>query len=293
MFLIKVENLQAIEDVTLELPSTGIVQFSGGNSNGKSIIIKTITRILSKKIESQKKRMALIRDGKEFGTLSLGFKDKILTCNIHQERARTTMILYDINTKETITRSLRDGGFNELAEAFGFRTYGSGEVILQVQGTFEAVPFVTTSAALNFEMINSVVSDTVAERFLTSFEATYKAAKIEAARLANAIALADSNIKLVKTYDYSAYATMYNKLKKLYDVCRLLKPLELRKVEIPPKLIVIAKPPTLIKIPFYSGVPLSPSLESLSGNIKDMAIIRDGRCPTCNKLILEREDCIC
>ena len=57
---ITTRNIQSHREVVIDLPRTGLVRFSGLNSNGKSVITKTTNAIVSGNLTSPKVRNTLV-----------------------------------------------------------------------------------------------------------------------------------------------------------------------------------------------------------------------------------------
>ena len=49
---IRTRNIQSHKDVLIELPETGLVVFTGDNSNGKSVITKVLEDLISYSISN-------------------------------------------------------------------------------------------------------------------------------------------------------------------------------------------------------------------------------------------------
>ena len=58
---IRRRNIQSHQDVLIELPETGVVVFTGDNSNGKSVMRKVLSDVISGRIKQLRNRKSLVR----------------------------------------------------------------------------------------------------------------------------------------------------------------------------------------------------------------------------------------
>lgn len=304
---ILLRNIQSIEEAEYVLPDTGFVKISGGNSNGKSILIKTIHAIATLEIADKEVRRALINDDSTEASVIITYKGKILIVKLHEERDKCFVCLTR-EDNEQIIRNFREGGIQELLYEFGFRTYNNNQICLQVYETFGLTPFVNTSATVNSEVVEAVTEDSVAKDFMTKFkEITHKKAKTLISSLNEKIDTLTLSRRSILTFDYKAYEAMDKRLTELYSVLENLEPVWVDELDIPAgvsrleipemkaELIEIPKAvklvdvthPELVAVDFASKVDLAPAIENVSILVGELVEALNGKCPTCGRPFVE------
>jgi len=283
---IKFKYIQSYEEVLFILPDTGLVQILGNNSNGKSIISKVLKRVATLEFFDQITRDALIQDDQEAGYVIIEYKGKGLIVYLHRDRNQCYVTLIRTNG-EKVTRTIRDGGIDKLLEEFGFRVYGKNSIVLQVRETYGNLPFVTTTPSQNYEMVDSVMTDNVAQEFLQNFkEYTHKTAKELLSKYNTKLDAIDRAVSTLALYDHVAYQDLHDRMMECYNVIKHLKPLKLERIVIPKKVEVVRVPKLeLAPIRVLKVIkPLQP-LKNLSDTFYRAHELSQGRCPTCGKLI--------
>lgn len=304
---VKLKNIQSFKTATFDFPETGLVQIAGGNSNGKSILGKVIKAIATLNFIDQAERDSLLRDGEKEGYIILEYKGKVLVIYLHTERNQCFVQLIRSN-KEKITRTIRESGIAQLIEEFGFRVYGKNSVVLQLHDTFGVIPFVNTSNSLNYEIIDAVTTDTIAQQFIKNFkEITFKEAKLLIDTYNQKIDGITKAISTLALYDHVAYQQLYEEMSDIYKVIKHIQLLNLEKILLPPKVRLIQLPTLrLEKIPLFPKVfiinipqlklekiffikvfPILSFIEDLTETIYKINRLKYGRCPVCGKLFLE------
>lgn len=285
---ILLKNIQSIKNGQYTFPDAGLVQILGANSNGKSILIKVISAIATLKIKDNDERRALINDACEEGSVSMQYKGKMLIVKLHEDRNKCLVALFR-SKDEKIIRTFRDCGIEELLEEFGFRVYNKNSLCLQVFETFGQMPFVNTSNAVNYEIVEAVTTDTVAQNFLTNFkEITHKKAREQLKQLDIKIEGLKQTRNSLVIFDHVAYSEMTNKMLKVYNVLKYLEPIHVEKLNIPPKVKFIdIAPPSIERVKFVTPMPVLSKVTSFTEVLKEMKSIREGKCPTCGKPLLE------
>jgi len=293
--IIRLLNIQSLRDAIYDFPEAGIVQIVGNNSNGKSILEKVLKSVATCGFVNQAERDSLIRDGEAQGMITIIYKGRILSVLLHRDRNSCLVALTRADGTR-VERTIRDGGLPEIMYEFGFRTYGKRAVTLQLHETFGVVPFVNTSDGLNFEIVDAVTTDTIAQQFLENFrEVTHKKSAELVKQYNNKI----QNIKLMLQnlvmYDYEEYEAMAEQIEKCYEVIRYLTPIHLEKIIAMPKVVYVDVPEIhLDKIMHITYAPYLEKLEDLAPLLKRMRDFEEGVCPTCGKHFREvRNLCQC
>ena len=104
MIGIVIKNLQAIANASITVHDNSIVEFIGDNSNGKSILAKTLQYVLSGDIRDKDTRRALIKDGEVYGSLTIVWDKKVIGFVIAEELSLVLFI-----RKIKMTRALLFG----------------------------------------------------------------------------------------------------------------------------------------------------------------------------------------
>ena len=301
------ENIQSIKKATYPLPDTGFVQIQGGNSNGKSILVKTIGAVASLQIMDNEKRRALINDQSTQGSITIEYKGKVLVIILHEDRNQCIVALRR-NNGEQITRTFRDGGIEELLNEFGFRTYNKNKICLQVYETFGLMPFVNTSTTENGEIVEAVTEDSIAKEFLTNFkEVTHKQAKEMVKTLNDKIANVQRYRESLLIFKYEEYERLSKEMREIYEVIKYLEPLELVKPVVPPRIRFIELelpelkkpiiPPRVEFVDFSLGSLTKPPIARVfelcdrlvdpRNIVQQLVQIKQGVCPTCGRPFIE------
>lgn len=285
-----IRNLQAISDGTIMMDDHSLTQFVGNNSNGKSILGKVIETWVSGSIKSRAARNAIIKDGCDSGTLIITHDNKMLHLIVGQENGNTICSYNPDTTSEedlTTTRSVTEGGIDELLNAFGFRTYSNGDICLQLSPTFGAVPFITTSPKTNCEIKASICTDRVADEFLTAVEKfTWPAFKSKKTEISARIDKYEAVLKNSVYANWREFIKVKETLERCSYVLNVNPYLEIKDIRIPPMQFVDAPLLDIKPIKYFSYTEhfnLPPITKSLS----DLTEIINGVCPTCGKRLLE------
>lgn len=302
---VRLVNIQSIRDAEYDLGDKGIVQIQGANSNGKSIIVKAISAVVSLKIKDSDIRESLISDGKDVGYVSMEYNGKTLMVQLHRDRNQCAMLLQRVNG-ETVQRTFRDGGLEELIYEFGFRCYNKNGVCLQLYETFGQMPFVNTSLQTNCEMVEAITQDTVAESFLKAFkEVTHPRAREQVRTFNKQIENTERIKQSMVLFDYEAYEAFRERIRNYYDVLSNAVIVDLEELRVPAK--IVKYPDMSIDLPVVNVLPsveiysvevpeleelvapidLSiPRVQDVTAHLNEMKTVREGKCPTCGKLFI-------
>lgn len=304
------ENIQSINKAVYDMPDTGLVKICGGNSNGKSVLIKAIGAVVSMDILNAESRRALINDKCNSGYIQIDYKGKSLCIELNVERNSCAVGLIRGDGSKVI-RTFREGGIEELIYEFGFRVYNKNNICLQVHETFGTMPFVNTSKLVNGEIVENVTEDAIAKDFLTKYkEVSHKEAKDLIAKINSKIAQWESTKRALTVFDYGAYEQMSERLNNLILLVDSLSALHVEEIKTP-ECIDVLKVPELnlhkLQIPMQVELLDIPklevsemnlkSLENTPGAVRDIAKVledymtmRQGVCPTCGHAFKEDID---
>lgn len=302
------QNIQSIENVTYPLPDTGFVKIEGGNSNGKSILVKTIGAIASLQIMDNEKRRALINDQCDCGFVSIEYKGKSLHIKLHEERNQCYVALVRENG-EKIIRTFREGGIEDLLNEFGFRTFNKNQICLQVYETFGMMPFVNTSTSVNGEIVEAITEDTQAKEFLKNYkEVTHKQVVTLVKNLNEKIAATERFRNSLLIFKYHEYEKYSKEMRNLFKDLEYFDPIEpLEALPLPVKLdgLDVECEPleqlwlpiqidltdfsvgNLGRLPIIGDMPVGEKIESLGSIMREIQSIKEGVCPTCGRTFVE------
>ena len=171
---IKTKNLQSHKEVVLDLPKTGLILLYGGNSNGKSVIVKMTRDLLQNNIKHPKCRAELINRSMTYGEIEYTREDDVvLTVHLTREAATTYIKLTYPNGQE-ILRYLADKNYLDLAREFGWNISSDTGISLNIAESDDALLFYKTHYKVNAKVLQSANTDPLAERALEQLEETLK-----------------------------------------------------------------------------------------------------------------------
>lgn len=304
---IVLQNVQSIKYARYNLPEKGVVKICGGNSNGKSVLVKTLNAIVSLEIMNESVRRSLINDDAMEAYIVMTRNNMGLAIKLHEDRKQCFVSLTRSNG-EDITRTFRDQGIEELLWEFGWRVYCKNSICLQIYETFGPMPFVNTSSEMNGELVEAHVEDPTAKQFLKVFkEITHPLARNTLKDMESKVAHWTAVKQNIVLYDYKAYDELHAHIEEVYHVLSNIDVMELEELQIPPHvtfLDIMAPELSELRIPpkcsfldieapkihefkLLTFMPHIPMMEDLSKEIIELADIRNGRCPTCGKLLCE------
>lgn len=293
MIKIDVQNLQAIADAHIEIPENGLVEFTGNNSNGKSVISKVIEAMTSGDIRNKDIRRTLIRDHCEQGVIVFTHNHEQLGLLLVEELAQS-MIMYKpdrINKPdEVVIRSLNDiEGCEFLITQFGFRIYAKGSICLQLAPTYGAIPFVTTNGAVNGEIEKDITTDRIADEFLTTFQSiTFPIFKERIKKLSAERERAQTILDNLDGYDWREYEKLAEQLKVRYQAVRSYKFIQLNTNMTIPNLKIAIVPDIKLRCPtIVKFIDYGPQLKTYENTLNQYIDIMNGVCPTCGRKFIE------
>ena len=279
--LVKLCNIQSIYEATYDIPEVGITQIIGENSNGKSILIKALSFIAKGLIKDKEERNDIINDNKESGSIFIEHNGTSLLVNIARERDNC---YYELRRKDgtTIKRTIREGGLEYLTEELGFAVY-SNNVCLQIFETFGIMPFVNNTASSDYEIIDSIISDKVANDFVFNYKnITFPKIKELVSTLKFKIESCDNVLSGVTFYNIDKYEDILYKLKKYKNILSFMKVIEPNPLPITKYFkydnLKVFEPKLL---PIIRVIPTFDLPSSLYQEVKDLSLALNGTCPTC------------
>lgn len=276
--VIELKNIQSIEHAVYNFPDTGIVQITGGNSNGKSILFKALGAVVTLSMTGKTKRRSLIRLGYDSGEISMAYKDRALVVHLHEDRNKCT-VFFKRGDEPIVSRTFRDGGIDELVRAFGFYCYGKNQVCLQMYETFGPMPFVNISDEINGEIVESVTEDLVARKFLENYKTVTHPKAVEQKKLLDKRIEVQMQLKEnLVLYDWRKYEEFHKKLSNYYNVMKFARVIQLEHVNVPPEIELISLEPISLE-----HVNVLPDIEYI-----DIEVVRLEK----PRVVYEPEDCV-
>lgn len=306
--LVRLRDIQSIESAEYDLGQKGVVLIKGHNSNGKSILIKSLDAIASLAITDSDTRQTLIRDTRPYGVIEIENEGTTLTCVLHRERNSCSLKLKRVDGTE-IVRTFRDGGLKELVNEFGFACYAKNSVCLQIYSTFGPMPFVNTSPITNGEIVQAVTEDDIAKQFIENYKSiTYKKAKEALKNLDSKLDSLNVTKNSLQLFDVEEYKKFLNQMCSSLKIVKSLSVVSVNKCRLVPDVqFVNITAPKLQRVRVFRserfidiespslgrfrGITIVPSmvrLRKLDEMLEDIEAVYLGHCPTCGRLFIER-----
>ena len=283
-------NIQNHKEVVINLPPTGLVVFTGQNSNGKSVIVKTTRTILNGGIRKPRQRSSLINRNATFGEIVYVRDDGVrLTVHITRESS-TNWIKWEDTITEPIVRYLSDKSYPELLQRFGWHYDENTGISLNIAEEEDSLLFYKTNNRTNNSIIETATCDTHANKVAEVFENTIKETRQfrdSSVQQANAMR---STLHDLVVEDTTELVLKLNKAR------RLLKNLEALYIPTIPEIKAV---PNVKYVEVYNpSLPIVkyPRIVQVSFDIPDIKpiwdelnILKQNKCPTCGRGF----DCTC
>lgn len=291
MLRIDICNVQAIESASIEFDGSSIVEFTGDNSNGKSILSKFIKVMTSGGLHSKEERISLVRDGctECYCIFTHNLKQLGVFVGIESKTTKVAYIEDVTKSQSPIVRFLGEGGTEELIHQFGFRSYSDGEICMQLSPTYGVIPFVTSSGTTNFNIVSDIVTDKVADEFIKTYESiTYPLFKNRLKNLKSRKTALEDILSNMVDYDAADMKYFADKAIEIAKATNGYVPFRVKNLTPPPH--VEFQPVgnyRLKNIPYFGESLVRPKLQSLAAIAEDLQVLRDNKCPTCGRLFIE------
>lgn len=170
-------NIQSHGEVVIDLPATGLIVFTGDNSNGKSVIVRTTLNIINGALKKPRKRASLVNRDALFGEITYTRSDDVvLTVHITREAAATYYKLEQPG-QEPIIRYLADKSYPELIKTFGWHYDPVSGISLNIAEAEDALLFYKTSNKVNGSVIEAATLDITANKVVDNLEVFIKNTK--------------------------------------------------------------------------------------------------------------------
>lgn len=279
--IVELHNIQSIAMARYDIAEKGITQIVGDNSNGKSILIKAMAFVANNLIKDKDQRESLINDNANMGIIIMSRNG--MTLKVVVSRARENCY-YELTRKDgsVITRTIREGGMEHLSDEFGWVSFND-EICLQVFETFGVMPFVNNRASSDYEIMDYIITDKVANNFIESYEkVTYPEFKRQITELK---AKSDSCSRIldgITFYDIKSYEDIKYKLEYFKRIIPNMIPYEPTRLPITKYLKYSELIPMEFKrLPIFRVFPNIPEFKSIRNELANFSSVMCGVCPTC------------
>lgn len=291
---IHTRGIQSHDDVLIELPETGLVVFSGDNSNGKSVIRKVLEDTIAYNINKAKVRKSLISKDRSEGSLEIiKYDGSSLYVNINLEASQTWVRLTRANG-ESAVRYLADKNIPELVREFGFHYNDTRDISLNICDSDDSILFFRTSHATNGDILVSALTDTEAQMRYDVLYEQYQEA------LSNRRQFLD-NLQVAQAAKEALVLYNIEEEQELHDICAraasLLSKFYWPDMKEVPEMIFL---PTFnirtLRLQGYVELPHIPvvrmNIRDISAVSLDLIQIEKGVCPTCRRPFSLHQTCI-
>lgn len=290
---IRTQNIQSHKDVLIELPETGLVVFTGDNSNGKSIIRKVLEDTIAYNINKVKVRKSLINKDVSEGTVELiKYDGSSLTVNLNLEASRTWVKLTR-TSGEVITRYLSDKSIPELVREFGFHYNDTRDVSLNICDSDDAILFFRTNHVTNGDILNSALTDTGVQQKTEAMQRVYTDAYNLRNTYADNVRVATTAREALVLYNVVDETELMTKALECATVLSHVYIPDLWDLEPVPQVTYFSLPKLhldLCTMPKIIDLPMV-QFWSLSGISKELEQIEKGVCPTCQRPFSSHQTC--
>ena len=281
-------NIQSHTHTLIEFPPVGIVRFYGNNSNGKSVLVKVLSDVVSNAISRPGNRRSIIRRGHDYGEVMLmRYDGTTLFIRIAVEASGTYAELTRPDCPP-VRRYLADKSIPLLVREFGWHYNSEHGVSLNIHQDVDGFLFVDTKKSANFDLLSSTRSDQYAEAAAESLTQLIKDSKKQRTEIVHALEVAQATYCTLKTWDVEAEAQTRALCLQLAQELEALNvpPMPMmpaiagmRVYEAPPPMPVLNYP----KIYSVFNEPL-PDIIPIATELRD---ILSGVCPTCKRKLYE------
>lgn len=300
-------NIQNHREVIIDYPPTGLVIFTGQNSNGKSVIVKVTKALLNGDIHKPRKRAGLVNRKAQYGE-AIYIRDDDVKLKLHLTReAATTFVTYEEPDSEPITRYLADKSYKELVRRFGWHYDVDSGVSLNIAEADTALLFYKTSSKVNSTILETATSDPAANAVIDKFSGVISEMRGLRDNYNIQIRQYEATINDLKVEDLKPLCDLRDVYEKVYRNLQAFCFPNIPEVKPVPKLklceVYIPTIPDVVPIPkiktcdvYVPSLPVVkwPTLLDVSVNIPDVISIhadildlKNKVCPTCGRRFVE------
>ena len=281
---IKTINIQNHAEVVVDLPEKGLVVFTGDNSNGKSVIVRTTRAILLGEITKPRKRASLVNRDAMFGEIIyLRGDDVKLTVRIAREAANT-FVKYEEPGSEPIVRALADKNWRELVTRFGWHYDEDCNLTLNVAEEEDSLLFYKTSYKTNAHILMTANQDptaeTVHENFIELIKNSRQVRDVNNQKIQSLILARDG----LEVYDTEALKVKRDKLIKYYNRLNGIYLPKIPEIKAVPKVrYSTIYEPKLPVIKYPRILDIHCNIPDILPIAREIKILCENKCPTCGR----------
>lgn len=283
-------NIQNHAEVVIDLPKTGLVVFTGENSNGKSVITRATRAIIQNEISKPRKRASLVNRNASWGEITyIRGDDVTLTVRIARE-ANATYVKYVEPGQEPVVRYLADKSYVELIQRFGWHYDDDTGITLNIAEAEDSLLFYKTSNKTNAKLLNTATQDRSANTVLQNFNELLNLGR--QTRTANVQKIKSFNTALeqLEVYDVEALQAKRDKMQMLYNRLAGIYFPTLPKIRPVPKVSFSdIQFPDLPKIKYPRIMNVSCAIPDITPIAQELKVLKENKCPTCGRGF----DCVC
>lgn len=290
---IRTRNIQSHEDVFIELPETGLVVFTGDNSNGKSVITKVMEDVVSNAISNVRVRKSDINRDCNSGTLEITKYDgSSLFVNLNIEASQTWVSLTRANG-EVVKRYLADKTIPDLVREFGFHYNKERDISLNICDSDSSVLFFGTSHVTNGDIITSALTDPDAQMRYDVLSEQSRQALVLKQNFEDNVKIARAARRALIMYDVDDLQKKLEQVRKLENVMSHVYVPELREVQPALELRLIPETPVTLRELYEPRIiPISEVRQrGLEKSQVELDSYMKGECPVCHRPFYSHQTC--
>lgn len=285
---IKTVNIQNHREVIIDLPETGLVVFTGENSNGKSVIFRTTKYIISDKIQKPRIRAALVNRQAQFGEITYTRSDGVQLLVHIQREAAGTYVVYTEPDADPLKRYLADKTYRDLVARFGFHYDKDSGISLNIGEAEEAMLFYKTPYKVNRSVVETATSDTSANTALENLQMFLsQVRKWRDNYITQFTAFSQASSQL-KVEDVTPLASVIETLTKCKKNLESVYIPTIPDIEPVPKVSYVSLyAPTIPAVKYPTIVNTSCSIPDITPVASELESLRNEVCPTCGRRFCE------
>lgn len=282
---IKLVNIQCHKELDIVLPKTGVIAFTGNNSNGKSVVSKVLKCLLSNQYQSRPKvRASLINRNAAYGE-ALFVREDDVTLLLHLTRdAASTYLTFTAPGCEPVKRYLADRCFQDLCREFGWHYADTRDLSLNIAELDDPLLFFATSFGCNYDILETAMSDPAASLSLERVKQVMKEAVELRETATSRINACNTVLRGLCMYDIDKEQARLDKLSALYTVLSKVYLPSLPAIDPVPKvtLYTVYRPvlPAVVYPKFYD---IRVSLQDILPLASEIDSLKRKVCPLCKR----------
>lgn len=277
-------NLQNHKEVVVDLPPTGLVCFTGQNSNGKSVIVKATKFWVTGQIAKPRIRASLVNRDSSFGEIEYTRGDDVVLLLHTARQANLTYAKLTVPGEEPIVRYLADKSYKELISKFGWHFDAEDGITLNIAEAEEAMLFYKTSNKINAHLLETATSDSTANKAAEVFEAVLKDARYYRDQFVGQVNMLSSTLHELQVEEVQPLIDLREKLGYLYRNLSAVYFPNIPEIQPVPKVSYIdIYDPMLPAMRYPRIIDISCNIPDIVPVAKELQVLKEHRCPTCGR----------